>query len=572
MKNFEIARIFYEIADILEMQEVAWKPNAYRKAARSIEGLSEDIATTYAKGGLKGLKQIPGVGEHLAKKIEEFLKTGKVKEYTKLRKSIPAGVESMMHLPGMGPKKAWTLFKKLNIKNLTELKRAATQNKIQKLTGFSHKTEQDILRGLILVKQGTERQLLGNVLPIAKELLEQVKGVRGVQQAEIAGSIKRRKESIKDIDILVVSKDPTRVMNFFTTMKEVSRVIAKGQKKSSVRLKQGINSDLRVIQPESFGAAQQYFTGSKEHNVVLRQIAIKKGYKLSEYGLFKGKKQVAGKTEKEIYRKLGLQYVPPELRENNGEIQAAQKNKLPALVTLKDIQGDCHMHTTWSDGAFTTAAMATAAKAKGYDYIAITDHSKALHVAKGLDEKRLKKHVAEIKKVNQKIKGMTVFAGAEVDILADGSLDYDKKTLEQLDIRIASIHSRFKESKQKMTKRIVTAIESGMVHILSHPTGRKIHIREPYAMDFMEIIDAAKKNNVALEINSQPVRLDINDTNIRAAVEHGCKVIINTDSHHTDHLNYMELGVAQARRGWAKKKDVINTKTLSEFKKFLAKR
>ncbi len=572
MINPELARIFYEMADILEMQGVAWKPIAYRKAARSIETLEKDIAQTYREKGLKGLKEISGVGEGIAKKIEQYIKTNQVAEYEKLRKTIPSGVEEMMHIPGMGPKKAFRLYTELKIKSLQELESAAKSGKIRKMEGFGARSEQDILRGIELAKTGQERILLGNVLPVARKLVEKLQALKEVKKIEIGGSTRRMKETCKDIDILVISKNPKKIMDFFTSLEDVRHVLAKGSTKSSVVLKQyGLNADIRVLEPKSFGAALQYFTGSKDHNIKLRQIAIKKGYKLSEYGLFRAKtdKYICGKTEGEIYKKLGLKYIKPEMRENTGEIESAKKNRLPKLIQYNSIKGDLHMHTAWSDGSHSTEQMIKASINMHHKYIAITDHSQSERIAHGLDKKRLLKHLKEIDVLQKKYKKIRIFKGAEVDILADGTLDYHDNVLKNLDIVVASIHSRFKSSKEEMTKRILKAMDNPNVKILGHPTGRLINERLPYQVDVDAVFKKAKEKRIALEINAFPSRLDLSDSLSKKAVEMGVKLVISTDSHSTEHLRFMELGIAQARRGWAESKDVLNTLSLNKFKKFM---
>ncbi|MBD3303535.1 DNA polymerase/3'-5' exonuclease PolX [Candidatus Woesearchaeota archaeon] len=571
MKNLEIAGIFYELADILEIKEVKWKPRAYRKAASAIETGSKDVEKIYEKGGLKALKKIPGVGEAIAGKIEEFIKTGKIKEYERLKKSVPAGIEKITDVPGMGPKKALLLIKKLKIKSIKDLEKAAKEGKIRRLSGFGEKSEEDILKGIDLLKSSAGKMLLGKALPISQDLIKELKNLKEVKQINIAGSTRRRKEVVRDLDILCVSSNPKKVMDFFTKLSAVSSVIAKGSTKSSVRLKSGINCDFRVVEEKSFGAALQYFTGSKDHNIRCRQIAIKKGMKLSEYGLFKKKsdKYVCGRTEKEVYKKLGMQFVEPELRENRGEVEAALKNKLPKLIGYGDIKGDLQMHTRYSDGANSIEDMARAAKEMGYEYIAITDHSKSEYIAHGMDEKRLSKYMDEIDKVNKKLKGIRILKGAEVDILKDGSLDYADKYLKKLDIVLAAVHSRFKSSEKEMTRRILKALENRHVNILAHPTGRVIGKRKQYSVNLGKVFDACRDNTVWPEINAFPSRLDLNDSNAKYAVEKGLKLTINTDSHSTDQLRYMEFGIATARRGWARKKDIINTLPWKKFEKLI---
>jgi DNA polymerase (family 10) len=571
MKNLEIAGIFYEIADILEMKNIEWKPQAYRRAARSIETLSKDIEIIYNKRGISALKEIPGVGDAIAKKIEEFINTGKIKGYDKLKKSIPSCVEAMTHIPGMGPKRALILFNKLKIKSVKDLEKVAKSGKISKLSGFGAKSEQDILKGIALLKSSAGKMPLGKAWPIVQSIMSDLNKLKEIKKISLAGSIRRRKEVVRDFDILAVSSNPKKVIEAFTKLSDVKSVIAKGSTKSSVRLSQGINCDLRVVEDKSFGAALQYFTGSKEHNIRCRQIAIKKSLKLNEYGVFnvKTKKYLCGKTEPEVYKKLGMQYIEPELRENHGEIEAAQKNKLPKLIGYNDIKGDLQMHTKYSDGVDTIEDMAKAAKELGYEYIAITDHSKSEHIARGMSERQLLKYLAEIDKINKKVKGIRILKGAEVDILADGSLDYSDAYLKKLDIVIAAVHSRFKSTQAEMTKRIIKALENRYVNILAHPTGRLINQRNPYAVNLNKVFDACKDNNVWPEIDAFPSRLDLNDLNIRTAIDKKLKLVIDTDSHSKDHLRYMQFGIATARRGWARKKDIINTLPWKKFEKLL---
>ena len=571
MKNIEIALIFYKIADILEMLGIEWKPIAYRRAARVMETMSKDIENVYNKEGLKGLMQISSIGKALAKKIEEYILTDKIKEYELLKKQIPKGFEDLLYVQGIGPKKVYKLFRKLKIDNIQKLENAAKKGLIRKLDGFGDKSEQEILKSIEIFKRGQERMLLGKALPIAREIESSLEKLKEVKKVVIAGSVRRMKETIKDIDILVISSNPKKVVNTFTTMPNVERVLAKGETKSSIVLKQGINSDLRVLEEKSFGAGLNYFTGSKDHNVELRRIAITKGLKLSEYGLFNAKngRYVCGRTEQDVYKKLGLSYVAPELRENLGEIQAAKKSKLPKLIDYDSLNGDLHMHTKWSDGANTTEEMIKACINLDYKYIAITDHSKSEYIANGLDEKRLLKHCQEIDKLQKKYPQIRVLKGAEVDILSDGKLDYSDKILKKLDLVIASIHSRFKSQKEEMTKRIIKALENKYVNIFSHPTGRLINEREPYEVDIEKLFETARENNVFLEINSFPSRLDLKDINIKLALEHEVKFAINSDSHSTEHLKYIELGIAQARRGWLESKDILNTLSKQKVEKIL---
>ncbi|MEM4240106.1 MAG: DNA polymerase/3'-5' exonuclease PolX [Candidatus Woesearchaeota archaeon] len=570
-KNSEIAGIFYEMADLLEMQNVQWKPRAYRNAARAVDS-AEDVEIILKKGGKKALMDIPGIGEALAGKIIEYIETGKIKEYERLTGKLPEGVHAMMHIMGVGPKKAWRLYKELNIKSVDELEKACKAGKLRSLRGFGAKTEEDILKGIATLRTGQERINLGKAWLISKEIIQHLKKLKDVKAITPAGSLRRMQETIGDIDILVISSNPEAVMNTFTRMPDVVRVLAKGSTKSSVQLKDGVNADVRVLEPKSFGAALQYFTGNKDHNIALRQIAIKKGMKLSEYGLFRGSRQIAGRTEEEIYKKLGLKYIEPELRQNTGEIEAAKTGKLPKIIGYDSIKGDLHVHTNYSDGTNTAEEMIQAAISQGYEYIALTDHSKSEHIAHGMEEKRLAKYIAEIDRLKKRYSGkIHVLCGSEVNIMNDGSLDYSKKWLDRLDWVIGSVHSRFKSTEDEMTKRIIRAIETGQMSVLGHPTGRLIGTREPYAVNMEKVIEAARKNNVALEINAFPLRLDLKDSHIRLAVEAGAKLCIGTDSHNTNHLPVMKFGIAQARRGWAEEKDIINAMPWKKLEKYISR-
>lgn len=565
MINSDLAKLFYDVADVLEMQGIDWKPNAYRRAARGIES-ADPLEKLYAESGIKALKNIEGVGESIALKIEEYIKIGKISEFDKLLNSIPKSVQQMLQIQGLGPKKVMRLYKELKIKDITALETAIKEGKLQKLDGFGDKSAQEILKGLETVKKGSQRMLLGEVLPLARELCAKISKIPSVKRVEIAGSLRRMKETVGDIDILVSSSKPSEVMSALIKLEQVQRVLAKGGTKTSVILRNGVQADVRVLDDKIFGAGLQYFTGNKDHNIVLRKIAISKGYKLSEYGLFKGSKLVAGKTEEEIYEKLGLKCMPPEMREAQGEIEAS--HNLPKIIDYNEIKGDLHMHTKWSDGIHSIEDMARAAQELGYEYLAIADHSKAERIANGMDERRLDEYIKAIRKAQEKVK-IKLFAGAEVSILADGKLDYADKDLKKLDIVIASVHSRFKQSREEMTKRILKALDNPFVRILGHPTGRLINVREPYDVDMDAIMEKAKKNNIALEVNANYPRLDLKDAHIRQAIEKGCLLAIDTDAHSTSQLKYIEFGIAQARRGWATAKNIVNSWSLKEFEKWI---
>ena len=571
MKNQEIAALLYEIADILELKGVEWKPRAYRKAAQGIESLSEDIADIYKKGGVNALNEISGVGEAIARHVEEYLHSGRVKRWEEIKKSIPRGLADLMEVMGLGAKRAMILYKKLKIKSVADLERALKQHKIAKLSGFGAKSEENIAKGLEIFKRGKERMLLGDTLPLAEEIVERLKKFKEVHKIAYAGSLRRMKETIGDIDILVTTSKPKAVMNFFTSMQKVERVLAKGITKSTVLLRQGIQADLRVLADNEYGAALQYFTGNKEHNIKLREVAIKKGFKLSEYGLFKGSRKVAGRTEEEIYKKLGIRMMPPELREDTGEIEAAKAGKLPKLVELKDIRGDLHVHSNYSDGSDEIKKLAEAAAKLGYEYLALTDHSKTRAIARGLDEKRLQQQWKEIDALNKKLRGIRILKGTEVDILADGSLDYSDKILQKFDIVVASIHSGFKTAQRQMTERVIKALENKYVTIFGHPTGRLLNRRPAYEIDIEAVFDVAAEKKKVLEVDAFPDRLDLKYTHIKSAVEKGIKISIDTDAHSINHFAFMKYGVAQARRGWAEKRDVINTLSLKELLGYLEK-
>ncbi len=566
MKNQEVAKILYEIADLLEIEGVEFKPRAYRKAAQNIESLSVDIEELWKKGQLE---KIPGVGKSIAKKIEEYLKTGRVKKLEELRQKIPVDIESLSAVEGLGPKMIKVLYEKLGVKNLDDLERVAKQHRIRRLKGFGEKTEKKILEGIEIARQRQHRFLLGHVLPEANAIVEELKP--HVEKISLAGSIRRRKETIGDVDILAVSSQPEKVMDIFTSMKRVEKVLAKGMTKSSVRLHGGIQVDLRIVEKESFGSALQYFTGSKEHNIEVRKIAIKHGYKLNEYGLFKGFERIAGESEEEVYEALGMQWIPPELRENRGEIEAALNKNLPKLVEYEEVKGDLQMHTKWSDGANTIEEMVEEARRLGHKFIAITDHVGSLKIAGGMDEEDVKEQAKEIEKLREKYNDIHIFHGVEANIMKDGSLDVSNDLLKEVDIVLASVHSAFRMEEKEMTERVIKAIEHPYVDIIAHPTCRIIQKREPIKIDMDRVLEAARDNGVIMEINAYPDRLDLNDIHTKMAIENGVKVSIGTDAHNKEHLKFYELGIAVARRGWARKEDVINTYDVEKLMKLFEK-
>ena len=560
MKNQEIAKILYDMADRFSMDGVAFKPYAYRKAADVLVSEKEDIEKVYQRGGLKELESMPGIGKHIALKIEEYIKTGKIKQYELLKRQIPADVEELTKVEGVGTMTVKTLYEKLNVKNIKDLKRAAEEHKIAPLFGFGDKKEQAILEGIGFLSKNEGRVSIVVAITETKRIIDYLKAMPEVDNISIAGSLRRMKETVGDIDILVSSKNSSKVMDYFIKMPGVQKVWGKGKTKTSVRMDRGYNVDLRVVPKSSFGSALQYFTGSKEHNIALRKVAIAKGLKLNEYGVFKGSKKVAGETEQAVYSALGVDWIPPELREGLGELNS----KLPNLINYNDIKGDLHCHTNWSGGFNSIEEMARKAMSLGYSYIGITDHTKYLRIENGLDEKRLKEQRKEIDLVNKKL-DIKILQGCEANILADGSIDIKDSVLQKLDFVIAGIHSHFKLSRDQMTKRMIKAMSNPYVDIISHPTGRIIGKRAEYEIDLNKILTVAKETDTILEINANPSRLDLNDINIRKAVKAGAKMIINTDAHEERHMDLMNLGVAQARRGWASKTDIVNTKDLTTY-------
>ncbi len=574
MKNQELAKILFEFAEFYDMQEVPFKPRAFERASESVGSLDRDVAAIYKTEGLSGLEKIPGVGKGIAERIEEYLKTGRIMEYDALKKKFPVDIASLSSIEGVGPKLVKLLYQKLKIKNVAELEQAAKVGKLRVLPRMGEKLEQKILKGIEFKKEGGGRFGIGEVLPLAREIKERLLKVKGAEAVELAGSLRRWQETIGDLDILVISEEPKKITDYFAKMPEVTHVYAHGDTKVLVRLKMGIDADLRVVPKESFGAALQYFTGSKEHNVEVRKLAIKKGYKLNEYGLFRGKKNIAARTEEEIYEKLGMPQVPPpEIRLNRGEIEAAIAHKLPRMIGYGDLKGDLQIQTSWTDGKNSIEEMAREAEKLGHEYIAITDHTKTLAMTGGSDEKKLLRQMAEIDKINYKLKTknykLKVLKGAEVNIMKDGSLDIKDEVLAKLDVVGAAVHSFFNLSKEEQTRRIIKAMENPHLDILFHPTGRIINRRKPYEVDMEAIIKTAKKTGTILEIDAHPWRLDLKDEHIKMAREAGVKMVIDTDAHSVPELHYLEYGIAQARRGWCAKKDIINTLPLKDFLKAL---
>jgi DNA polymerase (family 10) len=582
MSNKNIAETIREIGEHLAMKNVPFKPRAYEKAAGVIAGLEDEVSDIYKKGGRKALEDIPGVGISIAEKIEELVKTGHVKYLEGLERKTPVDLEGLSRIEGLGPKSIKTLYQKLDIRTVSELEAAAKSGKIAKLEGFGAKKEENILKGIGFAKSAGGRFVLGFEMAEIREIEKRLQAQKNVLRVTVAGSARRRKETIGDVDILVVSKNAEPVMDFFTTMPEVVNVIAHGGTKSSVKLRSGINVDVRVVPVASYGAALNYFTGSKDHNVALRRIAITKGWKLNEYGLFEGErrmkkgegdgKMIAGKTEEEIYKMFRMDYIEPELRENTGEIERAQKHALPKLVGYGDLRGDLQVQTNWTDGSDSIESMAEAAALRGLEYIAITDHTKRLAMTHGLDEKRIIEQIAEIDRLNKKLRGkITLLKGSECDILKDGTLDLPDKVLAKLDIVGVSVHSYFNLPRAEQTERIKRAMANPHVDILFHPTGRIIDRRPAYDVDMDELVAAAKHTGTIMEIDAFPDRLDLKDEHIRLCVEAGVRMSIDSDAHSPTHFPYLEYGIAQARRGWATKTDIINAWPLEKMLKFLKK-
>ena len=565
MKNSELAHIFSQIAKILKIKgENPFKIRAYENIVSVLNGLPTDIETVYRKGELN---HIPGVGKAIAKKIEEYLTTNKLEYYERLNESVPFGVVGLLDILEIGPKTAGLLYEKLGVDSIEKLEKAVNEHRIKDLPGMGEKSEENILRGIKAYKKRHERILLGNALPVASNVIEHLDGMKEVQKISIAGSLRRRAETIGDIDILVASNHPDVIMKEFTSLPQVDEILSEGLTKSSVIIKDNIQIDLRIVDFSSFGAALQYFTGSQNHNIRIRGLAQKHGLKINEYGVYdtESEEKIAGEQEVEIYKILNLPYIPPELREDRGEIESGLKNTLPSILELSDLKGDLHLHTNWSDGKNSILEMAIEAREIGYQYIAITDHSQSLGIAAGLTVEKLYEQVKEIKQLNSEIKDITILHGIEVDIKSDGSLDFPDEILSELDIVIAAIHSGLKQEREQLTQRIISAMQNRYVHIIAHPTGRIIGYREPYQIDINRVIKIAAETGTALEINSCPERLDLNDVYCRTAKEKGVQMAIGTDAHNTNGLKSINYGVSVARRGWLEKEDIINTLSLNEL-------
>jgi DNA polymerase (family 10) len=557
MQNQQISRIFSDIAQILEIKgENVFRVRAYERASQNIGSLTEDIGNLIKEDRLT---EIPGIGKDLSERIKEYAQTGKIKIYEQLKRSVPEGLLDLLKIPSVGPKTAKLLYDELKIRSIPELEKAIKDNKLKGIFGIKQKTIENILKGIDIIKRGKERMLLASAAQLADEFVAALRKIAQVKKISIAGSLRRKKETVRDIDLLVISDKPGKVMDFFVRLPLVREVLAKGQTKSSVRTAADVQVDCRVVEAGSFGAALLYFTGSKNFNIKLRQMAIKRGLKINEYGVFKKDRLVAGASEEEIFKLLRMGYVEPELREDTGEIELARQNKLPHLIEPKDIKGDLHVHSTWSDGENSIFELAEAAKRLGYSYIAVTDHSQGLKVAGGMSVADLRKKKTEIDKLNKALRNFRVLYATEVDIDSSGKIDYKDEVLKEFDLVAAAIHTGFKQGSQQLTRRLVRACENRYVHIIAHPTGRLLGSRDAYDLDFDELLKAARSTNTLLEINAFPNRMDLNDLNCRRAKDAGVRLAIGTDSHSAGQLKSMGLGIALARRGWLSAKDVINT-------------
>ncbi|NKE73230.1 DNA polymerase/3'-5' exonuclease PolX [Candidatus Manganitrophus noduliformans] len=564
MTNAEIAKTLREIASLLDMQGVPFKPRAYEKAAHAVKITDLSVEEIYRRDGLKGLTEISGVGAGIAEKIATLIQTGRLPYLEALREKSPVDLARLSLIEGLGPKTINTLHAQIGIRTVEDLERAALAGKIRELPRFGEKSEQKILKGIAFLKSGG-RHLLGAVLPLANDIQARLEMVPGVKQVAVAGSIRRRMETVGNADLLVISNDPDRVMDYFVGMPEAIYIHAKGPTQSRIKLSNRMNVDLRVVSEESFGAALCYFTGSKAHNIALREIAIAKQLKLNEYGVFREDRPIAGRTEEEVYAALGLPFIPPELREDAGEIGAALVGALPELIDYHSLRGDLQIQTNWTDGAHSIEEMAAEAKRLGREYIAITDHTKSLTVTKGADEEKLRRQMAAIDALNKKRSGITLLKGAEVNILKDGRLDISNETLAQLDVVGISVHSHFGLPREEMTRRVIRAMKNPHADILFHPTGRRIQRREPVDIDIDAVIQTAKETGTVLEIDAYPDRLDLKDEHIRKAVEAGVKLVIDSDAHHIRHLSHLHFGIGMARRGWAERSDILNTLGRNEF-------
>jgi DNA polymerase (family 10) len=562
LENREIAAVFEEISSLMKINQDdpkwSFKAAAYDRAKRSIEGFHERLEDI-ARDPQRKLTDIPGIGEDLAKKIVELVETGKSKFHQEQLAKIPASLLDLLQLQTVGPQKVRLFYREAGVKSIEDLEAAAKAGRLRTLPGMSVKSEENILKALEVYRRAAGRFRIDTAYEAAQQLASYLKEFGGVEEVTPAGSLRRGRETVGDVDLLVTGHDHAGIADHFAKYPGIAQLLAKGEDKVSIKLQNDLQVDVRLLEREAYGAALQYFTGSKEHNVALRERAKKRGWKLSEYGLFQGEKALARRTEEEIYAKLDLPWIPPELRENLGEIEAAEKGELPRLVELEDIKGDLQMHTTASDGRASVEEMAQAAKQLGYEYILITDHSKAVTIANGLDDQRAVENIQRIKAARKKISGIKIWAGAEVDIMGDGTLDYPDEILRQFDIVLVSVHSRMNMPGPEMTDRLLKALLNPYVRILGHPTGRQILRRDPFQFDIEKVFAAAKEHGVILELNGNPERLDLCDRHLKLARDRGMKVIISTDAHGPEHFKLMRYGVVTARRGWLSKEDVLNT-------------
>lgn len=566
MRNSEVAELLYNISELLELKgENTFKIRAYAKAARAIEGMTEDVEIIASENRLE---EIPGVGAKIAEKIMDYLKTGKVDSYEELKNQIPHELHELLKIPGVGPKTVEFLHKKLGINSVEELERAAREHRLKRLSHFGAQKEENILKSIKRYRERSTRIPLGIASPIVEEIIKRLKDSGVIEKIEPAGSFRRRKETVGDIDILATSKDAAAAIEVFVHLPHTREILGKGTTKATIITKDAIQVDLRIVDSKSFGTSLQYFTGSKDHNVKLRGLAKQKGYKLSEYELeeiFTGNK-LFFESDDEVYEKLGLIPMPPEIREDGGEIEAALTGELPDLVKIDDIKGDFHVHTDWSEGSNTIQEMVDGARKLGYEYIAITDHSKALGMTRGLNEERLLDQIKAIHKINDELENFRVFSGVEVDIKADSSIDFTDNILRECDIVLAALHTGQNQTRREITGRLIKAMENENIDIIAHPTGRIIQEREAYDVDIEVFLDAAADTGTVLEINAQPMRLDLNDVNTRKAKNKSVRFSIGTDAHNSGHLSYMKFGVDVARRGWLEKKDLMNTRSAKDLK------
>ncbi len=569
--NKDIAAILREIGLFLEAEGVAFKPQAYERAAEAVEANGTELSVLYKKCGTRCVDDLPGIGESITEKIAELVTTGRLKYYDALKKKYPVDMLGMTEIQDVGPKTVLTLYKKLRVKNAKDLERVAKAGKIRKLPGFGRKSEEKILKGLGFLQTHAGRFRIHDALPLARAVVDAIKDAPGVTHCDAAGSIRRWQETVGDIDVLVTTSKPKLAIERFKKLPEIAEVLEEGPTKVTVRYRYGMNGDLRVLKPDEYGSALVYFTGDKRHNVVIRERAAKMGMKLSEYGLFKGKTRVACRTEEDVYRRLKMDWVPPEMRTDTGEIEAAIARKVPKVIGYDAIRGDLQVQTDWTDGSASIEEMAKAAKAAGLSYIAVTDHTKALAMANGLNENRLREQGREIDRLNKKLRGFRVLKSTECDILRDGSLDLRDSALKSLDLVCVSVHSFFHLDEKAQTERVIRAMRHPLVNVLFHPTGRIVNAREAYTLDMARVIRAAKEYNVALEINGSH-RLDLRDVHVRMAVEAGAKLVIDSDAHAPGEFSFLEFGIATARRGWAKASDILNAKPVGGLLNALKKR